>query len=373
MKNILNGVVFLALVALTATAYAQTWDETSNGGGDAGDFPVGGFQGSATGTAFDVITGELGFEDTDAYLITIENATWSADVFDGTNVNGDTIDTRTWLFDINGNFLMFNEDLPQPGAGILNSFISDTASFPGIGGLLDNPINPSVGDQVIMVINSFDDNARDTNGNLLINLVLSGFPFQSLLGYNPDFTNGIFQEWSYDNLTPEPGTYSIRLTGASFREMVLGEEVPASELDVFRGNVLSGGLAETTMSDDQRLIMNPGFTINSTEAPVWLIFDANLSTDTPTSLSLQYEAQAGTPGLTGTLESWNFTNGVYDILDETDPVFNNDSVVTANALVADHVEPGTAAVRTRLGWRQTGFTINFPWEIQVDQLIWLQQ
>ena len=150
-------------------------------------------------------------------------------------------------------------------------------------------------------------------------------------------------------------------------------EVPASSLTVFRGNVVSGGLGETTMSDDQRLIVNLGFTINSSEAPVWLIFDAELSTDAPTSLEISYEANAGTPGLTGTLEAWNFNTSSFDFIDDTDPQFNNDAVVTASLIPADHVEPGTAAVQTRIGWRQTGFTVNFPWQIRVDQVIWIEQ
>jgi len=216
MKKFLKGIIFFAVLTITTIAYGQVWDETIDGGGDAGDFPVGDFQGSETGSAFDVITGELSLDESDAYLITIESAIWSADVFDGININGESTDTRSWLFDTEGNFLMFNEDVDQGDPGFLQSFISDTASFPGTG-LINNPMDPEVGDQVVLVINSFDDNARDTNGNLIVDLVIAGFSFQALHGYDPTLTNGVFATWSYDNLTPEPGTYSIRLKGASFR------------------------------------------------------------------------------------------------------------------------------------------------------------
>ena len=150
-------------------------------------------------------------------------------------------------------------------------------------------------------------------------------------------------------------------------------EVPADNLTVFRGVVNSGGLEETTMSDDARLSMLPGFTISSGEAPVWLIFDANLSTDAPAMLEAKYESQAGTPGLTATLEAWNWVAGSYDVLDETAAPFNTDMIVVTELVVADHVEAGTNAVRSRLGWRRTGFTINFPWEVRIDHFVWLQQ
>ena len=150
-------------------------------------------------------------------------------------------------------------------------------------------------------------------------------------------------------------------------------EVPASSLIIFRGNLVAGGLAETTMSDDQRLRMNPGFVLNNSEQPVWLIFDANLSTDAPASLEIMYEASAGTPGLTGFLEAWNFNTSTFDLVDSTDPAFNNDIVATASLAPADYVESGTAAVQTRIGWRVTSFTINFPWELRLDQIIWIEQ
>ena len=152
-----------------------------------------------------------------------------------------------------------------------------------------------------------------------------------------------------------------------------GMDVPPSSLTLFRGILVSGTLADTLASDDQRYLVNPGFTLNSLEAPAWLIFDANLSTDSPSAVETVYEAQAGTPGLTGTLEAFNWGTNSYDILDLTAPGFNNDIIVACDLTVADHVQPGTAAVRTRIGWRQTGFTLNFPWEIRVDQVLWFEE
>lgn len=149
-----------------------------------------------------------------------------------------------------------------------------------------------------------------------------------------------------------------------------GGTQPADEFNVFRGILLSGGLSDSFDSDDNQLTFNPGFTISSKEAPVWLIFDATLA-QSPSSLELVAEAQAGTPGLASTLEAFNWNTSAYDEVDVRDTSFNNDEVISADlsAGIADYVN-GSNEIRARIGWRRTGFTINFPWEVRLDQLVW---
>ena len=65
---------------------------------------------------------------------------------------------------------------------------------------------------------------------------------------------------------------------------------------VSRAFQIAGTFADALESGDSRLLFNPGFILNSTEAPVWLIFDAALSSDSPNSLEIAVESQAGTPG-----------------------------------------------------------------------------
>ena len=105
---------------------------------------------------------------------------------------------------------------------------------------------------------------------------------------------------------------------------------------------------------------------------MWLIFDATLSRDSPSSLELALESQAGTPGLTGTLESFNWISNAYEIVDLSPASFNNDTVISVDLSsgISNYVQTGTGAIRSRIGWRQTGFTINFPWEVRLDQLVW---
>jgi len=141
------------------------------------------------------------------------------------------------------------------------------------------------------------------------------------------------------------------------------EEAPES-FTVFRGVALNASLADFTNSDDVSASFNPGFTINSEEAPVWLIFDGVLDS----ASSFQVESTAGTPGLTYTAEAFNWTTNTYDVIGTQAEGFNSEAVVEF-PLVADHVDAG-GEVRSRVGWRQTGFTINFPWVVSVDHILW---
>jgi hypothetical protein len=101
----------IAVAALIVSAGAQTWDEFANGGGDAGDLPATAqvVLGSGPLTA---ITGNLGDSDVDMYQILICDPL----NFEATTVGGAGFDTQLWLFDLNGNGVLHNDDDPSTGA-----------------------------------------------------------------------------------------------------------------------------------------------------------------------------------------------------------------------------------------------------------------
>lgn len=148
--------------------------------------------------------------------------------------------------------------------------------------------------------------------------------------------------------------------------------VVANTLTVFRGIQNAGEIADSYASDDSTLDFSPGFTVNNTEAPVWLVFNGNAFGEDVENLSFIVEAQAGTPGISRTTEIWNWSSGAYDLLDTADESFNSDSVVTVDLTMGmgDYILSGSNNLRSRVGWRRTGFTINFPWEVRLDRAVW---
>ncbi len=217
--------LFLFAVLMSPTAIADTWDETTNGGGDAGNFPVGGFQTTVSGTVFDSITGTLSNVDQDAYFVTFNAATWSIIA----DTSGTEDDTHLYLFDVTGNMLMANDDIDTFNS-TFHSQLADTASFPNP--LLDSPQNPVVGSSAIVVIGGLEDNAIDAAGNLLA--TFNDNP-DALFGQNPDA--GSFANWQ--NSAIGGGTYQLTLTGVTFGEFVAVPE-PSSAIVLMFG---AGALA----------------------------------------------------------------------------------------------------------------------------------
>ena len=150
-------------------------------------------------------------------------------------------------------------------------------------------------------------------------------------------------------------------------EPVTGGFVAPDTFDVFRGISVSGTLADFAESDDADASYLPGFTISGNEAPVWLIFDGVA----PDATSIRVESSAGTPGLEYTVEAFNWATGEFEEIGVQTELFNNDEVIDFPIVAADHIDAG-GEVRTRVGWRLVGFSINFPWQVNVDQVGWNQ-
>jgi hypothetical protein len=109
-----NGIGYFDDLSITAEAGTpfDGWDETANGGGDAGDLPE-----TAQSTGSDPITkirGTIGgANDVDVYAIYISDPS----AFSATTIGGTTLDTALWLFDENGKGVVHNDDNPDATTG----------------------------------------------------------------------------------------------------------------------------------------------------------------------------------------------------------------------------------------------------------------
>ena len=78
---------------------------------------------------------------------------------------------------------------------------------------------------------------------------------------------------------------------------------------------------------------------------------------------------ANTPGLEYTVEAFNWDSGSYDVVGVQTETFNTDQLFPIFA--EDHVS-SSCDLRTRVGSRRVGFTILFPWQIQVYHAVWTE-
>jgi hypothetical protein len=154
--------------------------------------------------------------------------------------------------------------------------------------------------------------------------------------------------------------------------VILMVPVVAISFDVLRGIQLGGDLADTKAADDLYLKFNSGFKVNSGEPQVWIEFESHLPSDSPAFLGVTLEGHASTVGLTQTIEMFNWNTGQYQQVDSVAASWNNDSIVTVDLTgnIPDYVQAESGAVKTRMGWKQTGIVLSYPWTINIDQVAW---
>ncbi|MGI9515557.1 MAG: hypothetical protein ACR2NP_00805 [Pirellulaceae bacterium] len=190
-------------IAFSVNCHADIWTET----GDAGSYPMGGFQVTVGVISDPMLTSifggtSLGAGDVhDAFGITILSSSWDI------NAVSLDFDTRLWLFDTLGNLVMSNDD--EPGGGT-DAMLSSTTTW---GGTLHNsPADPVMGNQYILVVSGFDESLHDSSDVI----VSQTGGFTDLNGYEP--VAGAIDHWSFDvdGGAPETGSYELTMTGISF-------------------------------------------------------------------------------------------------------------------------------------------------------------
>ncbi len=150
-----------------------------------------------------------------------------------------------------------------------------------------------------------------------------------------------------------------------------GTPVQPSSYSIFRGILQSGNLNSVLNSDDSRLSVLPGLVLNTSEAPVTVIFNGTSPTGTATGLTVRYEAQVSVGNLQQQLDLWNYTTNGWDNLDTRAGTLG-DSVVTVNPTnPSRYINPTTHAMQIRARWHAVGPVLSYPWVSRTDQVGWV--
>lgn len=212
MKELCTAVILIS--SSLPIAAGTTWDETTNGGGDAGDIP--GAEQSCDGNgALTDITGNLSANtDVDLYEIFVPDMTlFSAD----TSISPGTLsDTQLFLFDAAGLGLASNDD----ATGLKSLLPVGDPNYAGL----------PPGDYMIAIV-SFNNEALSAGGAIFPD----GNP-----GVNPPTGPGAatpLSSWSAGG--GGSGTYDITLTGAEFVPNA-APTVVLSATTTFTGNAAAG-------------------------------------------------------------------------------------------------------------------------------------
>jgi len=146
----------------------------------------------------------------------------------------------------------------------------------------------------------------------------------------------------------------------------------AQAINIVRGNLISGTAVDANESDDSYFVFQPGFTLNSTEPPIWLLANTVVPS-LDTELTLQIEANANTPNISQVVEAFDFSTGQFVQVGQQNLSFNFDAVIDIDVDFASFVQAGTGDVLNRVGYRSNGFTLLFPWTVSIDQFLWVSE
>jgi len=168
----------------------EGWDETANGGGDAGDLPE---TAQSTGSgALTAIRGTIGAaNDVDVYAIYISDPS----TFSATTIGGTSLDTALWLFDEDGKGVVHNEDNPDATTGLQSRIDNRTFCITQPG-------------RYYLAISLFGRRAAGCNEGLIWNTT----PYRAVRC--PDGPESTSRVAGWSGSTSSTGTYRIFLTGA---------------------------------------------------------------------------------------------------------------------------------------------------------------
>ena len=140
---------------------------------------------------------------------------------------------------------------------------------------------------------------------------------------------------------------------------------------ILRGVLTGGGLSDLFASDDLRLELRAGLTLFLGESPLQVVVAGTSPVETPSELRFKLEANVNTPGLTQTIELFNYDTSLYEQVDLAVPGFSDgivEVVITSNP--GRFVQAGTRDMRAKVLYRQVGLTLLWPWSARLDQAVW---
>ena len=151
---------------------------------------------------------------------------------------------------------------------------------------------------------------------------------------------------------------------AIIRQFAVDAEL--NSVNIERGSIISGGLAQVLSSDDAYLRMRPGVTLVSTEAPVRVLFALTSPRPQIESFSITLETAASSASIRQWVEVYNFVTNEYETLDTRQATILDSTIridVTSNAT---RFSSGAGQMRIRVNHKASQPVLSYPWNSRFD-------
>ncbi len=141
--------------------------------------------------------------------------------------------------------------------------------------------------------------------------------------------------------------------------------LPPSDFAVERGLLVSGGLGDVVASDNSYMVFRPGFTLNSSEDPVRIVYSAHSAFSPISEIKLKVEAHASLVGLVRRIDLWNFPLNRWDVISETNEA-TGDNTTALDILGGQSYADVNGLVKLRVRWKAAGPIASSSWNTSTD-------
>ncbi|MDQ2987241.1 MAG: hypothetical protein M3R13_11095 [Armatimonadota bacterium] len=177
--------------------------------------------------------------------------------------------------------------------------------------------------------------------------------------------------WHDGAFTYVVGTGFNVTTNRSEALMWVSRSIAPTSYSTVRGTAFSGNLASLLNSDNNRLVIRPGFVFSVGEPPVQVRLNATAPTASPNGFSFSVESSASFGNAQQKVWLWNYVIDDYELLDTRLATTTDDVVtVTVRSDPSRFIQPGTLAIRALVSFRAVGPAFAYPWSGRIDKVWW---
>jgi hypothetical protein len=150
-----------------------------------------------------------------------------------------------------------------------------------------------------------------------------------------------------------------------------GTDVLPTSLAMEHGSILSGGVGQLGISDDDRVQFQAAAVASVAAFDIVADIGGVAQNTNPTSLQVIVESQSPDSNISQRVELKNQDNGQWEIIDERAVTVGTDGSVTLTISTnPGRFIDGSGNILARLSFKSTQPPAHYPWTTRVDRFIW---
>jgi hypothetical protein len=185
-------------------------------------------------------------------------------------------------------------------------------------------------------------------------------------------TQGVWTvEVSAPELNGDTHPQTVGVEDADYALVVTGVDgamaLPTDNESLEVGNVFSGVIADTHLSENDKFSVRPGIVLSNSQAPVRMIKEV-VAPAVPGDLWIVTEASTTSNNVDERVELWNWNTNSWDLVATHTDMTNVDKARTVFIANPASYANGSNHIRTRVSYIATGPSLSFPWTTHIDHV-----